>query len=121
METVIEGQLKSTHYIAAYSHRQLICLIHPNLNIFSPLHFFQTYMSFFLRLNAEEDILKNVVNQVVDIDIHMKKSTMDVNGYRQLFNCETESKFWVNYPFKLQISFLSCKKIYFFIILCKTL
>jgi len=54
------------------------------------LKFFQTCMSFFLLLNSKEDILKNVGNQTVDG--RKKKNTMEVNGFRQLFDYQHSSK-----------------------------
>ncbi len=48
---------------------------------------FQTFMNFFLLMNAKEDILKNVGNQTVDFYI-LFSNAMEVNGYRQLFGLE---------------------------------
>ncbi len=55
---------------------------------------FQTFMNFFLLMNAKEDILKNVGNQTVDFYI-LFSNAMEVNGYRQLFDLTWG---WVNVP-----------------------
>ncbi len=44
---------------------------------------FQICISFFLLLNEKEDILKNVNNQIINLGFFY---TMEVNGYRQMFD-----------------------------------
>jgi len=71
-------------------------IVHPKMSILSSfVRFFQTCMSFFLLLNTNEDILKNVGKWTVD-GLHClpwKKNTMEVNGAHQLFSYWHSSKY----------------------------